>query len=114
MGSHRGVTDQGKREFRKVVELLKVKAGCADWPSFAAWLSQRTNMRVSKDMLYRAAKGDWEGGPPWTPIAALTSDEVVEFTFMDSSERITSEGVTQILFGEIDAYGKPVKSEAQR
>jgi hypothetical protein len=112
MDSHRGVTDQGKREFRKVIELLKVKAGCRDWLSFAAWLSQRTGMHVSKDMLYRTAKGDWEGSPSFAPIAALT--EVAEFTFVDSSERITSEGITQILFGEIDAYGHSVKSEAQR
>jgi|LakMenEpi03Aug12_release.lakeMendotaPanAssembly.Ray.scaffolds.fasta_scaffold01650_20 hypothetical protein len=102
------VTDEGNRNFKRLVDALRAKRDNLPWTDFTQWISDRSGIPLSKDILYRG--GRLAKTPAWIVLVALS--RVPEFTFFESTARPSIDDLTKVLLGEMDVYGHTIRKEA--
>jgi hypothetical protein len=115
---NRGITDAGKRQFRLLVESLKLRweaevnaSDSADWQGFRDWIVSVSNVEVSKDKLYRTTVGQYQLEPSFHALDALA--ESGELRFLGTNRALDLTDIRQVLFGEIDAYGNVLTADIE-
>jgi Fe-S oxidoreductase len=103
-------TKAGCENLGRMIMALKEAKGL-DWFTFTDWLSERANVQVSKDILYRTASGFHKSAPNMETLVAL--GRTPEFTYLDSEVHPGVAEVIEIVLGERDAYGQPIPEADQ-
>lgn len=106
----KSATKAGCENLARMIMALKKSKGI-EWFAFTDWLSERSGIRVSKDILYRTASGFHKSAPSLETLLALA--RTPEFTYLDSTTHPSLEEISQIVVGERDACGQPISVEAQ-
>ncbi len=106
----KSVTKAGFEGLSEMIMALKEKQGL-EWFAFTDWVMERSGIKISKDVLYRTANGFHKTAPSLEPLMALA--KTPEFAYLGSTAHPNLEQICEILFGERDAYGKPIEAESQ-
>ena len=102
-------SDEGKNRLSTLIEDCRDRANITDWGDFAEWLSANTGIFITKDLVYKTVKGNYQTEPSMRVVYALV--QAKEFQFRKNKIPATMEAIAELLYDRRDIYGQPLKSE---
>lgn len=91
------------------MEDARNRLSISDWGDLAELLTERYGIRLTKDLVYKTAVGNYRTEPSMKVLYALT--KMPEFQLRNGQEA-TMEVLAELLYGRIDLDGNPVEVES--
>jgi len=91
-------TDRGKEYLSELLNDARDRASCSEWGEFAQWISERSGIAVTKDAVYKIAKGRYEIEPPARVLYALTLANTNLLQFRNDGGRMSLQEVYDLLY----------------
>lgn len=104
------ITDEGKRAFEACVEAMRDREG-QTWAEFPSWVEQKTGVQPGKDALYRTAQGNYRHSANLKALIAYKRLGEQGYLLDLSGNPLSFDAIEKMLTGQIDRYGKAVKSQ---
>jgi hypothetical protein len=102
------ITQAGREALGQLVLHARTQSGQTNWDDFAYYLAEQTQVDVKKDTIWKLAQGNYSSSPSFPAIYALL--QIPEFTFLDSSSRLSTPDVMAVLTEQVDVYGKSLQA----
>ena len=103
----------GKDNLGMLIEDCRDRVGITDWGVFADWLTQQSELFITKDLIYKTFRGNYQMEPAMRVCYALVQSK--EFIFRKSKDgkkagkRITMEDIAAIIYDRCDIYGNSMQ-----